>query len=148
MRENPQSDGSILRIVEFEIDRRIVHPSQLLHTRIGAAVFHSVVEWVIGIEVAYALEVQRLWDWLSNDERVFQICLRYTTLVGCRILLLGWFQYDLFLKALSAFEQENAHLENWLRLWCGRFNAWPDIDVDVIGGICHIGVHCGEVAKV
>ncbi len=44
----------------------------------------------------------------------------------------------------SAFQRRAAYLVNLLRLRSGRLYACANINVDVIGGICHVSVHCSR----
>lgn len=78
---------------------------------------HGPVQWVVGVEVAHALEVYRLGPWLVNHN-VLQISCRYAAFGLCYVVLSNLL---------------------WLLLRYG-FNVWSNINFNVVGDIGHVCV--------
>jgi len=87
MCEDAQREGSVAGGVEFKINGVVADPSKLLNAWVCAAVLHGIVERIVRVEVAHALEVERFGPWLLDFD-IFQVGLGYTVLcIGALLLV-------------------------------------------------------------
>lgn len=68
MGEHVERQGGIFFGVVLEVDGTIVDPAQLLDARFGLTMLHSPIQWVIGVEVGHALEIDRLGPWRMDHD--------------------------------------------------------------------------------